>query len=586
MPKPARPIRVAIAGGGIAGMSAALRLAQRGYKVTLYEEKPWLGGNLASHRDRDSGVYHDVYPHMFSNFYVNFWDIAEKELGLRRDRSDATDFEARDSFKFLSLATGYRELKNAADPGALLRDMFSGVAQISPLDIYLYMYSMLDLMAHRFDTRGLLGLSVNGYVRSRPCVTEPVAALHDAIVMFIWSIHSTGTSASSYQNFYRHTFGNVTPLLWLLRGSLQQRIIDPLEARLVALGCTIHKQASLQRVVIEGARVSALELRRADFDWDQHQVVITDKLVTPAPFDHLILAVPPNALGHLADAGTPGQNLSALMPRLAHAGKRLPSEPIAVMDLYFKRRIPGIPRENVAVTDSDCYFSIIDISQLWSGPEMKGITALTLAASDYWALPSDDDRVNAHHMVLELARYVPGFKAGAAWGDPDCDIDWQRSRFHSNEDDVIFVNQVGSWEYRPETHDGQVENLFFAGDFCRNSVDMATVEAAVTSGINAAAALQAKAPSGEPIELLRPPLVPELAIGALKLLLAPSAYAAKAWLTVLDAANKLAGREPAADLTQDVTRLMKLPHAYAADCIDTLGAMVASRVRQPRDGVG
>ena len=44
-----RAVRVAIAGGGIAGLTAALRLSQRGYQVTLYEEKPWLGGNLGSH---------------------------------------------------------------------------------------------------------------------------------------------------------------------------------------------------------------------------------------------------------------------------------------------------------------------------------------------------------------------------------------------------------------------------------------------------------------------------------------------------------------------------------------------------------
>ena len=80
-------VRVAIAGGGIAGLSAALRLAQRGYAVTLYEDKPWLGGNLSSYLDPKSQTYHDVFPHMFSNFYVNFWDIAENELGLTRDDS-------------------------------------------------------------------------------------------------------------------------------------------------------------------------------------------------------------------------------------------------------------------------------------------------------------------------------------------------------------------------------------------------------------------------------------------------------------------------------------------------------------------
>jgi hypothetical protein len=577
-----REVRVAVAGGGISGMAAALRLAQRGYQVTLYEEKPWLGGNLASHRDPASGTYHDVYPHMFSNFYANFWNIVEQELGLKRSLDADTDFEARESFVFLDQAEGYTALRNASDLKTLWQDMVSGAGELGPLDLYLYLYSMLDLLAHRFHVRGLLGLSLNGYLRSRPCVTEPVAAMHDAIVMFIWSIHAAGTSAASYQNFYRHTFGNVRPLLWLLRGSLQRKIIEPLERRLVQLGVKVRKQASVQRVVLAGARVAAIDVRRAEFDADAHCVRLTDKPLRADPFDHMVLAVPPKALGHLADngggtrGGSSARRLTALMPKLAHAGKRLPAEPIAVLDVYFKRRLSGIPKENIAVTDSDCYFSIIDISQLWPEIEKLGVTALTLAASDYWALPSDDDTENAHHMICELARYVKGFEPGRRWGDPDCDIDWSRSRFRSNKDDVIFVNQVGSWEYRPETHDGKIDNLFFAGDFCRNRVDMATVEAAVTSGVNAAAALQAVAPNGQgdKIEVLVPPMVPDAALAALKLLLMPSAYLAKAWLTMSDASRALAGREAGAGLTHGLTTLARLPYQYAVDVVETVGAVV------------
>jgi predicted NAD/FAD-dependent oxidoreductase len=45
-------IRVGIVGAGIAGLTAALRLAERGYKVTVYEQRVFIGGKLGAHGHR------------------------------------------------------------------------------------------------------------------------------------------------------------------------------------------------------------------------------------------------------------------------------------------------------------------------------------------------------------------------------------------------------------------------------------------------------------------------------------------------------------------------------------------------------
>jgi phytoene dehydrogenase-like protein len=62
--------RVIVAGGRIAGLTAALRPAERGYRVKLYEQQSILGGDLRS-RPAAYGVHHDVYPHMYLNWYHN-----------------------------------------------------------------------------------------------------------------------------------------------------------------------------------------------------------------------------------------------------------------------------------------------------------------------------------------------------------------------------------------------------------------------------------------------------------------------------------------------------------------------------------
>ena len=72
-PRSAHDRSVTIAGGGLAGLTAAVRLAERGYRVKLYERRPMLGGNVGS---RDGRLV-DVYPHMYLNWYHNFWALLE-----------------------------------------------------------------------------------------------------------------------------------------------------------------------------------------------------------------------------------------------------------------------------------------------------------------------------------------------------------------------------------------------------------------------------------------------------------------------------------------------------------------------------
>ncbi len=74
---------MAVVGGGVAGMACALRLAQRGYEVTLYESAPMLGGNASSERS-SRGPYYDVYPHLYPEWYANFWKLCKDDLNMTR----------------------------------------------------------------------------------------------------------------------------------------------------------------------------------------------------------------------------------------------------------------------------------------------------------------------------------------------------------------------------------------------------------------------------------------------------------------------------------------------------------------------
>ena len=71
---------ILIIGGGLAGMSAALELAERGYKVTLREAQNVLGGRLATRSiDTNAGTFQVEHGlHMWFHNYHNFKDIRQQ----------------------------------------------------------------------------------------------------------------------------------------------------------------------------------------------------------------------------------------------------------------------------------------------------------------------------------------------------------------------------------------------------------------------------------------------------------------------------------------------------------------------------
>src|SRR5262245_63793194 len=56
--------RVAIIGGGLAGLAAATALAPRGFQVTLFESRNRLGGRAGSFQDSATGQLIDVCQHV------------------------------------------------------------------------------------------------------------------------------------------------------------------------------------------------------------------------------------------------------------------------------------------------------------------------------------------------------------------------------------------------------------------------------------------------------------------------------------------------------------------------------------------
>src|ERR1700760_598218 len=137
---------VTIAGGGLSGLTAAMRLAERGYQITLYEQKSWMGGNLGS-RLMPDGEHLDVYPHMYLEWYANFWALLKDATNQRKE----VNFEPFHTVRQLSKKEfpNFASLTDMYSPWHMIQNMFSGIGP--PAEMFVFGYASIDLLAERVN---------------------------------------------------------------------------------------------------------------------------------------------------------------------------------------------------------------------------------------------------------------------------------------------------------------------------------------------------------------------------------------------------------------------------------------------------
>jgi hydroxysqualene dehydroxylase len=138
------PQRVVVAGGGLAGITAALRLADVGCEVTLIEAKPRLGGLTASFQRGDLEV--DTGQHVFLRCCTSYRALLERlnvtSMTTLQPRLDVSVVRARDG-----------------RPGHLRRGRLPVLAGLPlHLGLSLAMYSVMPLGARLAAARAALAL--------------------------------------------------------------------------------------------------------------------------------------------------------------------------------------------------------------------------------------------------------------------------------------------------------------------------------------------------------------------------------------------------------------------------------------------
>ncbi|MEU0503894.1 FAD-dependent oxidoreductase [Nocardia sp. NPDC005998] len=501
--------RVAVFGGGVAGLTAAHELAERGFQVTVYERRA-LGGKARSIPVPGTGsggrpdlpgehgfrFFPGFYQHIpdtmrripFAGNPNGVWNNLIGVPEARFARRDGDDFrlplgpKARTSFTPEAFretvgATISTALKMPADEGAYFADrllVFNSSCDARRYGQWEYT-SWRDFVggherSHEF--RALL---------SRTLTSIMVAAKED-----VASVRTIGTMG---EQFLGNPFevGNDGALDRVLNGPTNSVWIDPWVQRLRELGV----QFAL------GTEVRGLDMR--DRRIASARVVDETGTTRGVDADHFVVALPAEQARALWSP-----DVLAVRPELA-AMDRLFVDWMNGIQFYLRRPM-DISRGHTAYIDAPWSLTSITQNQLWTRKltEFGDGTVqdcLSVDISD-WNTPGMLYGKPAKECTHEeIAREVWAQLTvhlndrGELLRDSDLHswfldtgISWQESQRRNVNADPLLINTAGSWDCRPEPH-GALENLFLAGDYVRTNVDLATMEGANESARDAVNAI-------------------------------------------------------------------------------------------------
>jgi uncharacterized protein with NAD-binding domain and iron-sulfur cluster len=511
-------------------MSAALRLLESGFHVRMYEQDDFVGGMLHSYWDDTTQTMREHGYHMMPNFYFNFWKLVG-ELGLE------DNFVPREGMRFLhgDDIANLPAMYNPSGPQDFLRNL-TGDAEPPP-DLFIYMYSMIDILAQPADQDDKLDdVSVTGFLRSRPYMTDEAMKLHQTMWQTVWGISSDQASMKSYRAFIKYSNRYSVPEFWFLNGNKWDHLIRPWLERLQGYGdrfelSLLHR---LEQVHVDPAAksIQSLEFRRVDrspsVNVGRWQAYGAPELVDVSD-DAVIISVTPGAIKGLVHG-----DLYNIAPKLGEV-QYLSAAPIGNLQLRLKRKVE-LPSDITEFPDAPYSMTFLDFTQIWTDLDT---TMLNVSVSDPVGLMSLDPehRNDDGELIIDLdapttaLEYVLKEVLAALRSLPITldDVDLRRTLYDVLTGEELFANMAGSWARRPETST-PVSNLWLAGTYVKNPIDVATIEGAVMTGAMAAEAVRRDRASGEPpVTVLQPEEFPVEMYQALRIAWTPFVGMAKLW---------------------------------------------------------
>ncbi|KIT15228.1 FAD-dependent oxidoreductase [Jannaschia aquimarina] len=259
---------VIVVGAGVAGLTTAHRLLERGHDITLLEADSFLGGKLGAHQDWDerdhpsagidplppitdeAGPYgrrkcavctdpccerkratdwHEHCYHMYLNWYHNFWALM-RDIGAMDRFVPITEIYHQPPDPDADILS----VVNPGSPWTALHNAFAGVDP--PADMFLQNQSMLDLLAKPDSERQRLDkMSVEAVLLEHGYTTKASRAASHRVLAKAFAAPTAMASARTFQSFNKYSARLPAPTMWLLDGVTAEAIFTPWLCKLAEL---------------------------------------------------------------------------------------------------------------------------------------------------------------------------------------------------------------------------------------------------------------------------------------------------------------------------------------------------------------
>ena len=493
-----RAERVAVFGGGVAGLSAAHELVERGFEVSVYEARSSLGGKAQSQWVAGTGrggrrdlpgehgfrFFPAFYRHVIdtmaripatagSNVADHLLPAGEAGVALADDEPVA---------RFLR-----RMPANAGDFADTLMLTFVTLG-FEQRDVLLFTERILRYYTSCSKRRleqyeGTTWWDFLGGDRYSETFQRHLAAVPRTMVAMdsrLGNARTIGDVSLQLLGDYGAEGGDVDRVL---DGPTTDQWIEPWRRYLQERGVTFHLDAPIARLRMDGSRVIAAEIAGK---------------VDPVLADHFVLALPIEAARRLIST-----DVAAADPSLA----RLRAMPQSRFDtltnwmngvqLYLRHDVPVIPG-HLMFPDAPWAMTAISQPQFWKGAgafadrfgngSVHGLISIDL--SD-WHTPGTFVRKCARDCTPEelIAEVWQQLKAGVNSRRGELLRDADLVTYHIDEELVqkpgggydnrapLLVHPPGSWADRPEANTS-IDNLVIAADYVRTHTDIASMEGA------------------------------------------------------------------------------------------------------------